>query len=659
VRGLARSSLGAALWALLAAILALCSASAEPDEARIRRLLAELATQATLRDQLELEHPDQAERAEARVQQTMDELVGLGVAAIPQLLDSLPTHSRRELVQYALLSLAKESPAGLAAVTSGLRLEHPKQRVGAAWALARLGQLSRPVVKELLRASRDEDAAVRREVAVALVDERQLSREVAPTLIRLCADPDASVRAEALTSLATLERSAALSGLSVVIRRLEDPDNWVREVSLMVLGDWSADSDGARAAVIEVLHMSHDAGSRADAARELGKLRRSRSQPALAPLTTALEKDPSGQVRSEAAAALGRLGKRASIPALIAALEDDPAWEAAATAIARIGSGAYPALLVELRDGTRRKRIGAACAIGEGLDAYDSKSMALLVPALLACMEDPEPRVRAYAVGALGTYSGQASPEVVSAIVAALEDEHREVRREAVWAAADLDYQEPVALGLSARLLEEDEVLSSDALGVLLDFDPKDLEPAIPSLVAAMQAKGATPGLGALLGSVGEQARLKGRLLWWIVPQVYWLELSTLGLLLLTWFSFAAWVQRREHFRGSKRLCFAGYTSAVASVVAGSAVGFVTSRHWAEFFLPTPFLSQLSAPQTAILSTVFLCCLAATWAASLGDQAEPDASPELRTTPPASELVADADAPGPDVDGEDVAGMNA
>jgi HEAT repeat protein len=104
--------------------------------------------------------------------------------------------------------------------------------------------------------------------------------------------------------------------------------------------------------------------------------------------------DPDEGVRASAALALG--GRRAGLPALLAALDDPSTFVAlqAGHALTRFGREAALALSATLQGGSASARVAAARALAT-IRATEA------IPALIAALEDDSPAVQFYAEQAL------------------------------------------------------------------------------------------------------------------------------------------------------------------------------------------------------------------------------------------------------------------
>jgi HEAT repeat protein len=181
--------------------------------------------------------------------------------------------------------------------------------------------------------------------------------------------------------------------------------------------------------------------SRAHALRLLGELKVPASVPAL--LAALEDRDP--DVRNVAARALGKMKLQAAEEALVGLLgkhEQSVSARIAAICI-EMGTRTAPLLIRTLRDGTPKARFWAARILGEIREARAARSLG---DALL----DPEPDVRSAAAWALGAV---ADPSTSGMVEAALRDPVWFVRAHAAEALGTIgDASKAASLG---RMLED------------------------------------------------------------------------------------------------------------------------------------------------------------------------------------------------------------
>lgn len=138
-------------------------------------------------------------------------------------------------------------------------------------------------------------------------------------------------------------------------------------------------------------------------------------------------KDGDGQVRKQAAWALGMKGGRSAVDLLVAALKDKDAGVRAEVAWALGMQGdkrAVEPLIDALKDEDRKVRSQAAWSLGM---RGDSRA----VDALITALKDENANVRAQSAWSLGMLGSQKAIEPLNA---AMKDEHPHVRKNAAWA---------------------------------------------------------------------------------------------------------------------------------------------------------------------------------------------------------------------------------
>jgi len=227
--------------------------------------------------------------------------------------------------------------------------------------------------------------------------------------------------------------------------------------------------------------------SRAHALRLLGELKVPASVPAL--LAALEDKDP--DVRNVAARALGKMKLQAAEEALVGLLgkhEQSVSARIAAICI-EMGSRTAPLLIRALRDGTPKARFWAARILGEIREARAARSLG---DALL----DPEPDVRSAAAWALGTV---ADPTTAGMVESALRDPVWYVRAHAAEALGKIG-DPSKAPGLGRMLEDRSWWVRKNALDALVRLG----DPAKPTLLAALESQDrfardcATEGLAAM-----------------------------------------------------------------------------------------------------------------------------------------------------------------
>ena len=303
----------------------------------------------------------------------------------------------------------------------------PEQRRAAAWALGRSRPVDDGTIDALKAALGDADGSVVVEAARALGTIGRPASAALPALLARLDHRREDVRAEAA-------RAAWSVGLtrdhaSQLLAKVESEDEYVRHFAVWAAGQIGAAGAEAVPALLTMLEQEEghtagaaavslrrlattdpsiprtiaaglndrDAGRRARAARQLGKLGPA-AGPATPDLVRALD-DGDETVRAEAVIALGRVEAVAAVPALVERLRRDGPWvrEEAARALGRIGPearSAAPDLLHALQRDDPAVRKQAARALGR-LRADGIAS------ALQRALEDPEESVQEEAKKAL------------------------------------------------------------------------------------------------------------------------------------------------------------------------------------------------------------------------------------------------------------------
>lgn len=207
------------------------------------------------------------------------------------------------------------------------------------------------------------------------------------SLQKMLADTDERVRATARTALSRLDRTAVAWASLDILAGDDTP------AKLQVIAALS-DIAGRQASDVlaRVLKEDPQEDCRAAAARRLRELNPAGAEPAL----VAAAADSSPAVRLEVARALGAVGGRNAVEALVGLLEDEPAVTVEALgALARLRAvDALPAVAKCLESASAQVRAAAAETLGQLGDER-------FVEPLLAAFEDPDPRVRIAAVQAV------------------------------------------------------------------------------------------------------------------------------------------------------------------------------------------------------------------------------------------------------------------
>jgi HEAT repeat protein len=202
--------------------------------------------------------------------------------------------------------------------------------------------------------------------------------------------------------------------------------------------------------------------------------------------------DPSWRVRSAAAEAVARAPGAAPLDDLVRVLASGPgvgAREAAAAALARVGSRAVPPLVERLAAVDDPDLRQAAAAV---LGAIGDRRA---VPSLAARLADADPNVRAAAADALGKIGGA---EAIAALRAAVDSDDPTLRLSAIEALVQLGAPLPVE---RVEALLADRPLRRALYRMLGASD----DPRAVGIVARGAAGPSRPGRDAALGALGHQ----------------------------------------------------------------------------------------------------------------------------------------------------------
>ncbi|MBI3945215.1 MAG: HEAT repeat domain-containing protein [Armatimonadetes bacterium] len=305
----------------------------------------------------------------------------------------------------AVTDLMIRTPELAADVAGRLDAPDPAARAAAARALQRAPRpLSAATVRALIaRLPRDEEPAVRAAIAGALgsVGDARTHKDLVPALVRACADEQESVRQAAFDALDRLgqPKPAAKAAMKEIGRPAPVP------AALRIIG-WAHNPR----AVDRLLRLLYDPKYTPSAAWALGEIGERKALPAL---LLALEVTPTAP--PEAAEAIGKLGDRSAVPALQAAYgrsQWPPTQEAILGALGRLGGDvAYEQCATVLRgEHGFPVRQAAARALGQ---MGDRRAVPLLVEKLRD-RESPVGQAAAEALGRLG------DPQAVPALQACL-----------------------------------------------------------------------------------------------------------------------------------------------------------------------------------------------------------------------------------------------
>lgn len=303
-------------------------------------------------------------------------------------------------------------------------LSDPEARIRLAAAEALRAQPSPNALPALGRASSDADTRVRSAVARAL-GASESPDAVVPLLGRLD-DPVPDVRREIVAALGRLGDRRAVVPL---LARVMDPVAAVRRVAARALGELG---DARAVSALVLVLRDSDEGVRIAALEAVGKL----GDPSAVSSVIAGLDEGTPAARAAALGALGRLGTPEAFVALVARLnQTDLDLDAVFAALERAGARARPALracidsqsslgsadgcaraLARVGDETDVERLRAALERGAlsapaALGAFGALGGANALPPTLERLADPDPLVRATALGALLVLLDPAHPD--------------------------------------------------------------------------------------------------------------------------------------------------------------------------------------------------------------------------------------------------------
>jgi HEAT repeat protein len=208
-------------------------------------------------------------------------------------------------------------------------------RAAAASALEKAGENARPAGPALIARLADPDENVRLRAAAALVAIGP-SPAWLPQLIQLLEQEAAPVRAVAARVVAAMG-PAGRDAVPSLLAALGEPDDVTRSAVALALAQVGPEARAAVPALLAVMAAQGEARFRAVEA--VGRIR----DPGAVPALCAALGDPNGDMRWQAARALGRIGPKARscTPSLLGALEDanSDVRMAAVRALPRLGVG--------------------------------------------------------------------------------------------------------------------------------------------------------------------------------------------------------------------------------------------------------------------------------------------------------------------------------
>jgi HEAT repeat protein len=386
-------------------------------------------------------------------------------------------------------------------------------------------------VTQLVSFMKDPDKPVRDRILVALLRVGAKTEENLKALIAGIKEGDASVRKPCVLALQILGQSDPDSAVSLITPEIVSVMR-VKNKKEAAAGIFKERKPEIAARIVDdvVAIIKAEAGARASGGDVLAALPqpdRERAASLLIPLLDKVKNTDEG-VRTGAADALGKIGIKAAVAPLKAAMHNDTAQvrRVAIGAIALIADPSGEDALTEAmnnQDDDNEARAQAATGLGriatptaietliKALSDYDLKVQVAAVsalaragkpaiPRLLATLKSPTPELRARAAQAL---AGIADPSTNAGLIAALKDPDPSVRRAAA-AALGFENNAAAVQPLIAALSDLDGSVASAAADALAHIG----EPARSALANALSAASDTVAFYAAqaLGEQGQSA---------------------------------------------------------------------------------------------------------------------------------------------------------
>jgi HEAT repeat protein len=340
----------------------------------------------------------------------------------PQLIGALNDANVR---QGASIALTKRGEAAVPALRNSLKSGKPDVRVWSAYTLGEIGQASESSVGELCKALSDSDHALRSAAAQALG--RIGSSAAVEALASALDDDDAQVRQHAAVALGKIGPPSRAS-TSKLIAALSDPD--VRPLAREALIQIGSSTAGL------LTESLHDDTIRFDASAVLREVDPAKAKqlglddPSAADLSSLRvvlydESRPLSE-RSAAAISLASLSDD-GVAVLVGAFEQPTIARMAASAFAKTGPTAVPALVDAMSHQRPGVRTTAADALG-----HIGPTAAEAATHLIQLLKDQDRNVRYSAVRALHEFGQKAKPAVSALTEVILDSKELEPTRQ--WA---------------------------------------------------------------------------------------------------------------------------------------------------------------------------------------------------------------------------------
>ena len=338
----------------------------------------------------------------AKRDQAARDLIGLGVDAVPSLLDALQTKDPNLLPIYE--QILARIPSASPALMKTLATAHPilRARVADIFSISK----DRSAVPVLLDALQGEYYTVRARAALALG--RIGDKKAMQPLLHALKDPEDDGRIAACLALGLFKDPTTFDEITNIL--LDDAKIEVRQAAAKALGH--TQHPAALSYLMEALRdpfwwyeREVQAGDLFNAIEKLGLV-------AVEPLIEALQ-DKEGTVRRYAAGLLGRIGDPRAIEPLGMALYDlhHDVGKAAAEALTKFGASSFDILVEALSHPEMWIRIHAIQALTKIKDPR-------VASLLLEMLNDPEREVKRHVIEAMGDLKDGSVLSALQSIVA-------------------------------------------------------------------------------------------------------------------------------------------------------------------------------------------------------------------------------------------------
>lgn len=308
--------------------------------------------------------------------------------------------------------------------------------------------------------------------------------------------------------------------------------------------------------------------------------------------------------------------------------EDAGVREAAANSIAYSGARAelvVPGLIEALGDSDGGVQLRAILTLGD----YGPGAAAATRPLVAILLDESLHVPRSCASEALGQI-GAGAYEAEEALVRVLLDQRQatELRRISAWSLGQIGPPGKLAAPALARVLrdpKEDTAFRGNvALSLGQTRDPQGAR-VLASVQVDLARKPYVRRYTAMaLTRLGEENRQQGVLWWWVLPRAFAWEITLFLVLGAGWFFWARRVPRGRLQTRAERATQFLVVGGLPALLAGAGVAHALTIPWAKDFLPEPFLAVIPRELTGILTTSFVCLMAAVWACQRPRSAAPE-----------------------------------